>query len=281
MQTQINVNNLLDDEIMKKMTAVLITVAMLAVTSTVRADPPTLKTETVNDIGLSFSSYQYQEPGLMSLKGSKIGLDLRTTKVLSNERFIRGELRYAFGTVDYTSNGTGSASGEPDWYIEARGLVGKDWAFNDMVFSPYTGIGYRYLFNDGRAITSTGHWGYRRESNYFYLPIGIIHRSSVKGEARLVSTLEYDHLLAGKQISRFSDGRQGHSDLTHKQTNGYGLKLSVIYEKDKWAIGPYAHYWKIGQSDTVPLYQNGVPVAIGWEPKNDTVEFGLKASQKF
>ena len=110
----------------------------------------------------------------MSSKGSKMGLDLRTTKVLQNQQFIRGDLRYAFGTVDY--NGSGSASGEPDWYIEARGLVGKDWLINDAVFSPYTGLGYRYLFNDGRGISSTGYAGYRRESNYFYLPVGIIHR---------------------------------------------------------------------------------------------------------
>jgi len=29
------------------------------------------------------------------------------------------------------------------------------------------------------------------------------------------------------------------------------------------------------------LFQNGVPVGIGWEPENNTFEFGLKASQRF
>ncbi len=148
----------------------------------------------------------------MSLKGSKLGLDLQTTKVLEDEQFIRGELRYAIGLVDYNSYRTGSATGDPDWYIEARGLVGKDWAANDAVLAAYTGIGYRFLFNDGRGITSTGNWGYRRESSYFYLPIGITHRVALPDQARLVSTLEYDHLLAGKQISRLSDGGVGYSD---------------------------------------------------------------------
>ena len=265
---------------MKKYFAVAL--AVLLVTSVVHAESLTLQTQTGNDIGLSFSSYQYQEPGLMSLKGVKMGLDLRTTKALRNDHFMRGELRYAFGSVDYNSNSTGSASGEQDWYIEARGLVGKDWAINDAALSAYTGVGYRYLFNDGRGITSTGNWGYRRESSYFYLPIGIVHRSSLNDQARLVGTLEYDHLLAGKQISRLSDGGQGHSDITNNQTSGHGLKLSVMYERNKWAIGPYAHYWKIGQSDVAPEILNGVPTGQGYvEPKNDTVEFGLKASQKF
>jgi hypothetical protein len=279
MQTNMNMNNILGDEIVKKMAAVLITIAALAVTTTARAELPTLKTQTGKNIGLSFSSYEYQEPGIMSLKGSKMGLDLRTTKVLQNEQFIRGDLRYAFGTVDY--NGSGSANGEQDWYIEARGLVGKDWAINDAVLSPYTGLGYRYLFNDGRGISSTSYAGYRRESNYFYWPIGIIHRITLNDQARLESTLEYDHLLAGKQITSLSDTGQGFNDLTNNQNSGYGLKLSVMYQKNNWAMGPYAHYWNIGQSDTALLYKNGTLYGIAWEPKNNTVEFGLKASQQF
>jgi len=266
----------------KNIAAVLITIAVLIVTTTVRAEPSTLKTRTGNDIGLSLSAYQYEEPGFMSSKGSKFGLDLHAAKVLQDDQFIRGELRYAFGSVDYNSNGTGSASGEPDWYIEARGLVGKDWAINDAVLAGYTGVGYRYLFNDARGISSTGAAGYRRESNYFYLPIGIIHRMIIKGQAILVSTLEYDHLMTGKQISSLSDTGLGYGDVTNNQSSGYGLKLSVMYQKSKWAIGPYANYWNIGQSDIVPEIQNGVPTGYGlFEPKNNTVEFGLKASQQF
>jgi hypothetical protein len=266
---------------MKTRAAVLTTIAMLSVTTSVRAESTNLKTETGNDMGLSLSSYQYQEPGLMSSKGEKLGLDMHVVRVSedSDNLIFRGDLRYAFGTVDY--NGSGTASGEPDWYIEARGLVGKDWVINDEVFSPYTGFGYRYLFNDARGISSTGAAGYRRESNYFYLPIGIIHRREFNDQARLESTLEYDYLLAGKQISSFSDIGAGYGDFTNNQSSGYGLKLSFMYEKDRGAIGPYVHYWSIGQSDMAIVYQNGIPVKIGWEPKNNTVEIGLKASKQF
>ncbi|MFZ2541446.1 MAG: hypothetical protein WAW75_06680 [Gallionella sp.] len=217
----------------------------------------------------------------MSLKGVKTGLDLDAVKILQNDQFTRGDLRYAIGSVDYNSNNTGSTSGELDWYFEVRGLIGKDWAINGAVLAAYTGVGYRYLFDDGRGITSTGAAGYRRESNYLYLPIGIIHRIALKDQARLVSTLEYNHLLAGKQTSSLSDIGPL-KDVTNNQNSGYGLKLSIMYEKGNWAIGPYTHYWNIDQSDTALVYrQNGVLYKIGWEPKNNTVEFGLKVGQQF
>jgi hypothetical protein len=262
------------------MTAVPMVITMLAIATMAHAESPALNTQTGKEIGLSLSYYQYQEPGVMSLTGMKMGLDLRATKALQNEQFIRGELRYAFGTVDYNSNSTGSANGEPDLYVEIRGLAGRDWQANAAVFSPYTGLGYRFLFDDSRGISTTGAAGYRRESNYLYLPIGIIHRMGIKGQARLESTLEYDHLLLGMQTSRLSDTGLGYSDVTNRQNSGYGFKLSVMYQKNNWAIGPYAQYWNIGQSDTAIFYKNGIP-AIGWEPQNNTVEFGLRATQKF
>lgn len=264
---------------MKKNAAVLITTVILFITCTARADSPTLASQTGNDIGVSLSSYQYREPDLMSSTGTKLGLDLRTTKALQHQLFVRGDLRYAFGSVDY--NGSGSSSGHQDWYLEARGLAGADWAISAAVISPYIGLGYRYLYNDARGLTSTGAVGYRRESNYLYLPIGVSHRIALNQRSRLVTELEYDHVLSGKQVSRLSDTGLGLSDVTNNQNSGSGLRLSVMYEKNNWSIGPYWQQWNIDQSDTAVIYQNGSPVGIGWEPKNNTVEFGMKAGQQF
>ena len=267
---------------MKKIVAVLITTGALFIPTITYAELSPLQTQTGNNISLSLSSYQYHEPGFMSLKGSKIGLDMLSTKVWQSGQFIRGDLRYAFGTVDYNSNGTGSATGEPDWYIEARGLVGKDWMVKGMMLSPYTGVGYRYLFNDARGMSSTGAWGYRRESNYFYLPIGLIDRIRLNDQSRLEIKLEYDYLLAGKQISSLADTGLRYSNATNNQSSGYGGKLSIMYEKSKWAIGPYAYYWNIGESDITPEIRYGNPTGRGLlEPKNNTVEFGFKVSQQF
>lgn len=243
------------------------------------ASSSALISRTEKEISLSLSAYQYQEPYVMSSKGGKVGVDLHATKAWQNESFIRADLRYAFGLVDY--QGSGTSTREPDWYVEARGLFGKDWAFNNVILSPYSGIGYRYLFNDARGITSTGYSGYRRESNYLYLPVGVIHRSKLNNQARLVNTLEFDYLLAGRQYSRLSDTGLGYGDAKNEQNSGYGLKWSVIYEKDNWTIGPYSHYWNIGRSVTERLIQNGSPVGVVWEPANNTVEFGLQFGKQF
>ena len=274
--------NLLGDGIMKKLTAILTAISILLIATAAHAEPNSLKSKTGSDIGLSLSAYQYKEPGVMSLKGVKMGLDMRTTKVLQDDGFIRADFRYAFGSLDYDSNGTGSATGNQNWYIETRVLVGKDHWINDAVLAPYLGLGYRYLNHDGRGFTTTGHSGYRRESTYFYLPIGVIHRKSLSEEARLVSTLEYDHLIRGKQISHYSDLASGLNDPSKNQTSGYGLKLSFSYEKDNWAFGPYAHYWNIDESDIAPILFNGLPTGFYLiEPKNNTVEIGVKVSQQF
>jgi len=261
---------------------VIICFSGLIVADAARADSINLKTQTGNALGASLSSYKYQEPGFMSLTGAKLGLDLRSTNALQDDRFLRGDLRYAFGTVDYRSNGTGSAAGEPDWYIEMRVLGGKDLSVGSSVLSPYAGLGYRYLFNDARGISSSGAGGYRRESSYVYLPIGVVHHTAINNQTRLLSSLEYDHLVAGKQMSMLSDAGGGYSDATNTQYRGYGLKLSIIYDNEVWAIGPYANYWNIEQSNVVPEIRYGTPTGRGLvEPKNNTLEFGLKASQKF
>ena len=272
---------------MQKITKVL-TMLCLLVTCVAYAETSNLATQTGKDIGLTLAYYQYEEPRLMSLKGAKIGLDFSATKAWQNEQFIRAELRSAYGRLNYNSYGTGSVSGEPDWYIEARGMMGKDWSYNNDVIAAYIGLGYRYLFNDGRGATSSGALGYRRKSSYVYLPIGIIYRSNYDARAKLVTTLEYDHFLIGRQISKLSDIGLGLGDVRNSQRSGYGLKLSIQYEKDRLSFGPYLNSWNIDRSNWMPLYQYGLPVFDsggfqlgGVEPQNDTIELGLKVSQKF
>lgn len=88
--------------------------------------------------------------------------------------------------------------------------------------------------------------------------------------------------MRGTQISKLSDGGGGHSDLTHKQSTGYGYKLSALYENDHVLIGPYFHYWNIADSNLVPEIINGVPTGAYFiEPENNTKEIGLKLSKRF
>ena len=239
--------------------------------------------ERINEIGLTLGTYSYKEPGLMSLQGVKAGVNLRST-IANPERstFITSEVRFAGGTVDYQSNGTGSDSGEPDWYVEGRLLLGNTWSRRGLSnLSSYVGLGYRYLRNDGRGLTTTGHAGYRRESNYLYFPIGFIHRGKLNTGAKLVSTIEYDYLIKGKQNSHLSDVDPSFSDLENNQSDGYGWKLHMQYVTEKWSVGPYLHYWEIADSEIKPIYFNGAIGGFGLEPRNNTVELGIELRQTF
>lgn len=266
-----------------KVTAVasIAATALLFTAIPARSETESLNTQTAGNIGLFVSSYQYREPGIMSLKGTKTGLDLSATKAWPIKLFIRGDLRIASGNVDYQSNGTGSARGNPDRYFEVRGLVGMDRVFEESSLSPYTGFGYRYLYDDIRGASSSGAVGYRRESNYYYLPIGLVYRKAFNDRSSLMGTLEYDQLLLGQQVSKLSDTGLGYSDVTNDQHDGYGLKFSLKYQAAAWTVGPYLYYWDIAQSNTAILYQYGSPIGYGWEPANNTIETGMMAVWQF
>ncbi len=64
--------------------------------------------------------------------------------------------------------------------------------------SPYAGLGYRYLYNDLRGTTSTGEAGYRRYSQYFYVPLGLSSRFNVSGKWSVSPTIEYDYFITGR-----------------------------------------------------------------------------------
>lgn len=242
-----------------------------------------LETKTGNTIGLTVSSYDYREPSSnMSLKATKLGIDYSGVRTLNDDWYARGDFRYADGKVDYS--GSGTMSNCPEWYYELRGMIGKDFDQGAYNWSSYIGLGYRHLFSNTRGITSTGDIGYRRKSQYAYLPVGVTHRLKLESNARLSTSLEYNHLIKGQQKSYISDATNLVGDQTNDQRKGYGIKGSMYYEKNNWFFGPWFHYWNIKQSDstsaTVVLL--GIPyTAAFWEPKNKTMEVGLKLGIRF
>lgn len=238
-----------------------------------------LRTHSGQEVGLSFSHYQYKEPDLMKLEGNKFGIDYTTTLMLDQDQqwFMKITGRYAFGDVNYDSNGTGSSKGEDDWYTDIRALFGKDVDFGSQVLAPFSGLGFRYLDNDGSGVTTTtGHYGYMRSSNYVYLPLGAIHRFSLGVSSLLETTLEADFLVYGKQKSYLSG-----ATIENKQREGYGFRFSSLYRQGPWAIGPYYNYWKISKSETMGVYDTSGGYWIFWEPRNNTNEYGIKASYSF
>lgn len=242
-----------------------------------------LKTKDKIEIGLQSYWYKYEEEVdgnfFMSTTGEKYGLSLTGIKTISKDVYVIGDIRYATGDVEYKSaSGTGDVS---EYMYEARLLVGEERITDGILWSSFIGLGYRYLFNDLRDL---GSGGYRRESQYIYIPIGITNRFKVNHKSRVSTTLEYDYLVQGEQKSYLSDVGPAHAavfgDPVNDQNHGYGIKFNTSYEEENWSIGVFLNYWKLDDSETNEYVDPPFIYSIV-EPKNDTKEIGVQLKYRF
>lgn len=248
-----------------------------------------LGTQAGVEMGGTVSIYQYKEPNLyddinnrnidVKLDGENFGFTLGLTQKFGNTRrwFGRFESRFAYGLLDYS--GSGKDSGQESYYFDNRILFGKDYYLRRSSWTPYTGLGYRILEQDGRGTTVDNgitYKGYRRESQYVYIPFGIMPRFALNSFARLSTQLEYDLLIHGRQNSYLGDVGPGYGTLKNDQKTGYGFRGSIMYERQHWAFGPYVNYWNIAKSDTACSAS-----VCGYEPHNTTTEAGLELRYHF
>ncbi|MBI4597114.1 MAG: porin family protein [Candidatus Omnitrophica bacterium] len=237
------------------------------------------------DLGPEVYYFNYEEPGVMEEDGVFYGV---TADYHYHNTLMLGlEGRFAYGSVDYTSPGSGSIDDIDDFVIETRGTAGWDWTLNDRVLlTPFGGFGYRYLNDDTSGRTSTtGAAGYERESNYYYSPFGLAMRwTGQRGWSVSVSG-EYDLFWSGKQISHLSDAVSTLNDLENTQEGGYGTRTSLAVEKTgqriDWVFEAFWRYWDIEESNAAPLTLSGTVIGVGFEPANDTYELGGRITARF
>lgn len=244
---------------------------------------PGLGTDSGYEIGILASSYRYDEvvddAAFISIKGGKAGVmgSLTNTYDLDGRNwFARLDGRYAAGSVSYEGSGTSSGN---DTLLDVRVTGGLDVPANGYTMAYYGGVGVRMLYNDLRGVTSTGAVGYRRESTYYYLPLGMTHRFAWNDRARVSTTLEWDYLVAGRQLSRTSDFGAD-NDLLNSQCHGYGIRVGSDYETQKWSAGVFYHLWRIADSEPA-IFTYAGSAYMGMEPKNMTQEFGVQMKYRF
>jgi len=225
-----------------------------------------LATTSESTLGLSAFNYKYDEPGYMTLKANRVGLNYSATYApgakwpnAANDWFYKAELAYSNGKADYTSPISGNLKGTPNSFYEARLLSGKDIDMGTYVLSPYIGVGYRHLFSD---------LGYERTSNYTTMPIGLTHKVKLADNSQLHTTMEYVHLLSGVQKVKLIQ------NINMDQKSGFGLRFSMLRRFDTWSLGPTLTFWNLDQSEL------GAPTPL-YEPKNKTIEIGLKGAFHF
>lgn len=242
-----------------------------------------LKTVDSIEIGLQNYWYKYEEEVdgafFMSNTGYKYGLSLTGTKNIGNDNYMMADVRFAIGDVEYESaSGKGDVS---DNMYDVRLAIGTETIADGNLLSSYIGLGYRRLNNDLRDL---GSGGYRRESEYLYVPIGVVHRFRVSKTARFSTTVEYDYFLKGEQKSYLSDISPAYAavfgDPINKQNHGYGVRISTTYEQESWSAGLFFNYWNIDDSEK-NYYTDGFFVYSIMEPENDTKELGLQVKYRF
>ena len=234
--------------------------------------PIALTTQAENRLSFTLSDYYYYEPSLdVTFAGPKGGIGYYRAQPLTESFFGIFEIDYRFGPTEYSWSGV-SGEGIPEYYIDGKIALGRDFNFENFVISPYVGLGYRRLFNEFGTLTNS----YDRMSQYWYIPVGLIHRIGLGSDARLETMVEGDILLAGYQESKFSQYSPDWQDVHNTQSRGYGIKASMMYQRDHWGIGPYLNYWNIedSDSDSTPCYPG--QVCKIFEPANSTTEYGVE-----
>ena len=246
-------------------------VGLLLSASFACAQSSDLMSKSETTLGVTLASYKYDEPGYMSLTAAMAGLELSRTHSLSTQWpniDQRWFLKYSSGKADYQGL-SGTIKDTPNWYVDARALVGKDFDMGRYVLAPFVGLGFRYLHNDLR--TDDARNGYRRDNTYTYLPLGVTHTMKWSNQVNLSNTVEYLHLIKGVQKASLSDENPSLQNVRLVQPKGYGLRWGAMVRVKDWSVGPTLSYWKIERSDGSAFF----------EPKNDTYEVGFKLLKHF
>jgi len=239
------------------------------------------------EVGTEVSYIRYEEPDIMDETGVMYGIYAKADANVEGLA-LGAEGTINFGQVDYDSASTGSIDGINDFLAEVRATVGYNLTPDKKVeFTPYIGLGYRYLLDQlGGETSTTGALGYDRESNYLYLPIGIKAETGMDNGWTLGGTVEFDVFLHGWQKSHLEDAIAGLDTLTNDQDEGYGVRGSIKIAKKMDRVNilvePFVRYWNIKQSNTKAVTFGGTPIGVvGYEPKNNSLQVGGRIGVEF
>lgn len=244
-------------------------------------------------MGTEISHIKYEEPEFMEEEGNMRGVvgtysyqgNLPVVPVNLDRCVVKTEGKLSWGQVDYKNSGT--MDNIDDFMAEIRGIAGYSFSPCETVkITPYTGIGYRYLNDDSSGkITSTGALGYERESNFVYSPLGVELEKTLNKEWSVGTALEYDYFWFGVQKSHLSNVLASLNDIKNNQNSGYGLRgsLKVKRRSERFDVvfEPFIRYWNIDDSDSSIITYSGTVIGYGYEPKNNSTEYGIRLAVEF
>lgn len=239
------------------------------------------------ELGTESYMFHYREPGLMHDNAWMWGVYGSYTyrgwlwpgPQGSDDWMLRLEGRYAFGRPDYhgaLQDNFGNLTpykswGSRDYVYELRAIEGYDLALPFTRLTPFFGFAYRYLQDKP---PSGDIYGYKRESNYYYSPLGV-ETNNRFGSWVLGSRFEYDYFWYGCQYSHLEGGT-----LKNSQDKGRGARASLRITKETRYLDivfePFIRYWHVKRSDNAYIDLGGGWVGIAVEPDNKTLETGAR-----
>jgi hypothetical protein len=232
-------------------------------------------------IAPEISWFRYEEPSHMREDGFLYGVTAsytRTSPAQYEDRMLRIEGGFSAGEVDYDGalmDGTPyTMEGNDDIMVNARLLWGPLWQSTDWANYGYYGLGYRYLQDD----SSNDPAGYRRHSNYIYLPLGLKAFRTLGGPWYLEAGAELDVLLIGLQVSEIQESPTDTSNVENWQWPGFGGRFSVEARRKTEAldlgVAPFVQLWWLPDS--------ALSSSHTWvEPRNWSVQIGLNLVVRF
>ena len=230
------------------------------------------------ELDLDSSYIKYEEPDFMQEEGVTLSFCGNYT-LRPGDFMVRFEGRLGFAGMNYSSPISGETERIRDYIAEARSLAGYTFQASDQWYlTPYGGFGYRYLFDGlGEKVTTAGHLGYDRRSNYLYTPIGLESANYLKPRWTLVATMEYDLFWKGWQESDLGVLFGGSPAIVNDQNDGWGLRVSGKFVREigryNFVLGPYLKYWNIKDSELASLiYEEEEMMFL--EPANTSIEIG-------
>jgi hypothetical protein len=222
-----------------------------------QADPWTL--------GAGIGRYQYSEPQLGVHQSAWLpSLEASGPLLTVLEGAVTARVQVTSGQVDY--NGSGRMNNQdlqaleveiksPDWWAI--------WGWDIQILG-----GYRQLSNDGRGLTSTGHIGYRRSSEYLYSGLSL-SKNLPHGVTLTADALP---LFVGRQTTHMSDiGGEfnGIAAVRNLQKYGLGGRLQICKTFHPFDLCSGLRYWWVGNSDT-RLVMTSQSQYLATEPRNNT-----------
>ncbi len=232
-------------------------------------------------IAPEISWFHYEEPGVMEEEGTFYGVAACYTRFYRaqyEDGIFRVEGGFSVGDVDYDGalmDGTPyEMAGNDDYLANARILLGPLWHADTWANHLYAGFGYRYLQDDS---THDPH-GYRRHSNYFYLPLGLKAYRTMNDNWYLELGGEVDLLIAGLQVSEIPESPTDPSNVENWQWPGVGLRGALALRhktaSSDLSLAPFVQYWWV--DDSRPSSSR-----TWYEPRNWSLQAGVNLIVRF